>query len=109
MEERRNIPRNPRRRTPLQINRRLQGQLLSWLLVLLSFGFLITGLLLKDKEFSEAENRGLTQFPKLTLSAVLDGSYLQDLGDYVADQFPARNFWTVDSLKIFSLRILYVV
>ena len=66
MEEKRNIPRNPRRRTPLQINRRLQGQLLSWLLVLLSFGFLITGLLLKDKEFSEAENRGLTQFPKLT-------------------------------------------
>ena len=70
MEEKRNIPRNPRRRTPLQINRRLQGQLLSWLLVLLSFGFLITGLLIKDKEFSETENRGLTQFPKLTFSAV---------------------------------------
>ena len=55
MEERRNIPRNPRRRSPLQINRRLQGQLLSWLLVLLSFGFLITGLVLKDKEFSDRD------------------------------------------------------
>ena len=34
MDEKHNIPRNPRRRTPFQINRRLQGQLLSWLLVL---------------------------------------------------------------------------
>ena len=50
MDERRNIPRNPRRRSPLQINRRLQGQLLSWLLVLLCFGFLVTGLLIKDKD-----------------------------------------------------------
>ena len=103
MEERRNIPRNPRRRSPLQINRRLQGQLLSWLLVILCFGFLITGLLMKDKEFSETENRQLTQFPKLTFSAVMDGSYLADLGDYVADQFPARNFWISVDLKMKQL------
>ena len=81
MDEKRNIPRNPRRRSPLQVNRRLQGQLLSWLLVLLCFGFLIVGLLVKDKDFSETENRNLAKFPEFSFSTVIDGSFLQGLGE----------------------------
>lgn len=103
MEEKRNIPRNPRRRSPLQINRRLQGQLLSWLLVIVIFGFLTAGVMVKDKDFSENENRNLAQFPKLSVSSVLDGSFLQGLGDYVADQFPGRNFWISVDLKMKQL------
>lgn len=103
MEEKRNIPRNPRRRSPLQINRRLQGQLLSWLLVIVIFGFLTAGIVVKDKDFSENENRNLAQFPKLSVSSVLDGSFLQGLGDYVADQFPGRNFWISVDLKMKQL------
>jgi len=103
LEEKRNIPRNPRRRSPLQINRRLQGQLLSWLLVIVIFGFLTAGIVVKDKDFSENENRNLAQFPKLSVSSALDGSFLQGLGDYVADQFPGRNFWISVDLKMKQL------
>ena len=103
MDEKRNIPRNPRRRSPLQVNRRLQGQLLSWLLVLLCFGFLIMGLLVKDKDFSETENRNLAKFPEFSFSTIIDGSFLQGLGDYVADQFPGRNFWISVNLKMNQL------
>ena len=99
MDEKRNISRSPRRRSPLQLNRRLQGQLLSWLLIIMIAGFLIVGLAIKDKDFSDTENRNLTRFPKLTFSGVLDGSFLQNLGDYVADQFPGRNFWISVNLK----------
>lgn len=82
-----------RQRSPFQVNRRYQGQLLSWLLVGVSLLFLVAGILTPDREFSETENRGLAQRPKLGSSALLDGSYLKELGDYTADQFPARDFW----------------
>ena len=91
MDEKRNIPRNPRRRTPFQINRRLQGQLLSWLLVLTMILGIGTGILVKDREFSDSENRMLSQFPEITFSSLFDGSFLTGLGDYTAEQFPGRD------------------
>ncbi len=95
MDEKRNnpAPRNAKRRTPFQVNRRLQGRLLSFLLVGAVFLTLVLGLLVPDREFSDAENRGLTQAPKVTLGGLLDGSYLTQLGDYTADQFPLRDKW----------------
>jgi len=103
LEEKRNIPRNPRRRTPFQINRRLQGQLLSVLLVGVAVLLLVMGLILPDREFSDSENRKLAQAPRLTLSGALDGSFLQELGDYVADQFPARDMWISLNLSMNKL------
>lgn len=93
MEQNQQKPRNPRRRTPYQRNRRLQAQWLSWLLIGVVVIFTVAGLLVKDREFSETENRSLAQFPELTLSSALDGSFLSGLGDYVADQFPGRDTW----------------
>ena len=103
MEEKRDIPRNPRRRSPLQINRRHQGQLLSWLLILTLLLFSIAGLATKDRSFSDTENRNLAKFPAFTFSSVTDGSFLQGLGDYVADQFPWRDFWITVDLKMDQL------
>lgn len=40
------------------------------------------------------ENRTLQQRPALTLSSVLDGSYMEDVEAYVQDQFPLRDQWT---------------
>jgi len=93
MEEKRNIPRSSRRRTPYQVNRRLQGRLLSVLLVGLAALFLLVWLVLPDRDFSESENRGLAQAPKLTFSSLADGSFLEGMGDYLADQFPGRDLW----------------
>ena len=100
MDENRNIPRSPRRRTPFQVNRRLQAQYLSWLLVLTMLLGIGTGILVKDREFSDSENRMLAQFPKISFSSLLDGSFLEGLGDYTADQFPGRDAWITLNLKM---------
>ncbi len=55
---------------------------------------LIAFILLPDKSFSETEKRNLAQFPKVSTSAVLDGTFTENMEDYIADQFPMRNFFT---------------
>lgn len=45
----------------------------------------------KDKTFSDKENRYLAKFPKLTWSTLTDGTFMDDLETYLADQFPLRN------------------
>lgn len=92
MEQNQN-PNRPQRRSPVARNRRAQGQYLSWLLVGCVVVFLALGLIVRDRDFSESENRKLAQFPELTLSSVADGSFLTGLGDYAADQFPLRDMW----------------
>lgn len=103
MEKNTTPSQNPRRRSPFQVNRRYQGQLLIWLLMGFCAIFLVAGLLIPDREFSDTENRGLTQMPKLTASTLVDGSYLEALGSYTADQFPARDFWISMNLKMNQL------
>ena len=54
---------------------------------------------------SESERRKLNQLPKLTVQALLDGSYMEKFGDYTVDQFPLRDtFRTVKAL--FSQKVL---
>ncbi len=103
MEQNQNRPRNPRRRTPFQRNRRMQAELLGTLLVGCVALMLVLGLLIKDKDFSENENRGLAQFPKFSFSAIADGSILSDFSSYVADQFPGRDMWMSLNLGVNQL------
>ena len=103
MEENQNINR-PQRRSPVTRNRRIQGQYLSWLLLGTVALFLVLGLVMPDRDFSESENRKLASFPKITLSSLTDGSFLSGLGDYVADQFPGRDLWM--SLNLTFNRLL---
>ena len=103
MEENQNVNR-PQRRSPVTRNRRLQGQCLSWLLLGTVALFLVLGMFLPDREFSESENRKLAAFPEITLSSLTDGSFLAGLGDYVADQFPGRDLWM--SLNLAFNRLL---
>ena len=49
--------------------------------------FLVT----PDLEKSENENRTLQQKPKLTISALADGSYMDKFETYLTDQFPNRD------------------
>lgn len=42
-------------------------------------------------EYSELENRYLQKLPKLTVSGVLDGSFMEDLESYLNDHFVLRN------------------
>lgn len=98
MEQNQNPSRSPRRRTPFQRNRRLQGQLLSFLLVGCTVLFVVLGVITPDKDFSESENRSLAQLPGL--DAIKGGTFLNDLGSYVADQFPGRDSWMTLNLTM---------
>ena len=61
-------------------------------------------LLSPTKEFSESENRALTQWKAPTLSSVANGSYFAHLRDACADQFPLRNAFC--ALKAHTERLL---
>lgn len=74
-------------------NRKRHGIWVSRVLVGMIVIFIALALIIPDKEFSDSENRKLAALPKLGVSAITDGSYFEDLGDYVADQFPGRDFW----------------
>lgn len=92
MEQYENTPR-PRRRSALRRNRRMQGTYLGYLLVGTLVLCLVLGMLIKDRDYSENENRKLAQFPSFSLSALTDGSWFSGLGEYMADQFPGRDGW----------------
>lgn len=49
------------------------------------------GLFLPDRQFSENENRVLTQRPVLTVHGLFDGSYMKEVESYLSDQFPFRD------------------
>lgn len=87
------IKRRPRRRSPVQKNRSLQGTCLAVLLAGVIVLFVCAGLIAEDKTFSQNENRNLAQRPALSWNSLKDGSYFSDLGEYVADQFPGRDLW----------------
>lgn len=51
----------------------------------------LMGWFLPDKATSDAERRELEQLPGLTLSSLLDGSFMTDFESYGLDQFPFRD------------------
>ena len=59
--------------------------------ILYIMGFFVLQLFIKDKTFSELENRTLTTLPTLSRQALLDGSFGEAFETYIADQFPLRN------------------
>lgn len=63
------------------------------------FLFLILGLILPDRAFSDAERRKLAAFPKPTKETLLDGSFMTEFETYTQDQFLLRD--TFRSLKSF--------
>ena len=86
------------------------------LLIVVIFGFAIWGIILPDKEKSEQENRFLQQIPSPSskysgtlieriqdnklFDRVFSGEYMDDMSDYLADQFPMRDVFV--ELKAFS-------
>ncbi len=93
-------PKPKKRTSPYKRNRRLQGKYMSWLLIGTIVLLTLAGVFLEDREFSDSENRKLAQWPKFSVSAMLDGSYLNGMGDYIADQFPLRDTWISLNLKL---------
>ena len=49
--------------------------------------------LLPDRAASETENRALRERPAFSWKALADGSFTAEFAEYMADQFPARDFF----------------
>lgn len=78
--------------------------ILIWLFCLIIFGVSGLHLLSQDLRFSESENRVLSQFPKLSISSVVDGSFMKGFETYLTDQFPLRD--NLISVKTFADRLV---
>lgn len=52
-----------------------------------------------DQEFSEQENRVLTQRPSLSIKGILTGKYMTDYEAYLSDQFAGKIGWTTLKAK----------
>lgn len=56
-------------------------------------------IIMHKKPFSETENRMLQQFPKVTETTLLNGKFMTQAEDFVADQFFLRDYWIEVKLK----------
>lgn len=76
------------------------------ILVFLLSIFSVAGfhILADDREFSENENRVLTDMPSLTVSGLFDGSFMKSFESYLTDQFPLRD--KLISLKTYADRVV---
>ncbi len=60
--------------------------------------------ILPDRRLSDAENRALKTLPSFTFNKLMSGDYTADLGEYISDQFPARD--TFVAIKAYSELLL---
>lgn len=56
-------------------------------------GFLIAFIVVPDRTVSEEENRTLQTLPAREWGNVKDGTFAEEMNDYIADQFPLRRDW----------------
>ena len=75
-----------------------------WLFCLIIFGVSGLHLVSGDSKFSESENRVLSQFPKLSVASVVDGSFMKSFETYLTDQFPLRD--GLIAFKTFADRVV---
>ena len=61
-----------------------------WLILLSALGIYFLLFAPKESSYSEEENRQLVEFPKLTISSLISGDFMEHIEDYLLDYFPAR-------------------
>ena len=71
-------------------NRKRRGRiesLIGKIFILSLFLILLINLIVPDKEQSEQENRVLETIPKLSLTSILNGDFMEQWESYMSDQF----------------------
>lgn len=67
--------------------------------IMIIMGIFLTNLIVEDKQISITERRKLAEFPKITLSKLINGDVTEKWEDYAADQFIERDlFRTIKSV-----------
>lgn len=82
----------------MRIKKSLQGVpveslIISALLFFVVLSGLVLFIIMPKATFSDEENRVLQDFPSFSFEDLFDGKYTQKFETYLADQFPARNFF----------------
>lgn len=75
-------------------NRKRRGRiesLIGKIFLLSLFLVLLVNLIVPDREQSDQENRMLDTMPKLSLTGVLNGDFMEQWESYMSDQFAGRN------------------
>ena len=67
---------------------------------LLLTGFAVAAICTPDKEISKSERRYYEQMPEWSFAAVMDGSYMRDMEDYLLDQFVGRDVFRIAKTEI---------
>ena len=87
-----------------RFSKKIADILICIIFLLISFALFVMLIFGKHEDFSERENRALQGIPKLTFSAIADGSFFSKLSSFSADQFPARTFFcSLSSLSDLAL------
>lgn len=71
----------------------MRNKVISILFCLMIAAGIGASVVLPDKYYSESEKRTLKQFPNLSAEEIFEGSFGDEIEQYLADQFPARDGW----------------
>ena len=66
-------------------------------------GMFLLSLILPDRDRSETENRVLAQWPEFSWETLKSGEFTDGVEEYIADQFPFRDGWTVLKARLEQL------
>ena len=69
----------------------MKNKIITILISIFILSFSILNIILKDREISVIERRKLTLFPEMTLSSILNNSFMDEFEQYTLDQFPFRD------------------
>ncbi len=61
--------------------------------ILIIVAVTVINVITPDKEFSEKENRMLSQKPDISITSLTDGQFMSDAESYLSDQFMLRDKW----------------
>ena len=70
----------------MEKHNKIRNLILTIVFLLFIFGFAVAGLIQKDREFSEMENRNLAQFPEFSFDSLKSGDFTAGIESYMSDQ-----------------------
>ncbi len=87
-----------------QTGNRFRQASISVTFLALVFGMAGASMLVKDRDFSDNENRVLQQRPEFTSERLFDGTFTKEYEAYITDQFIGRDQWI--ALKVYAEKAL---
>lgn len=69
----------------------MKNKILSIFFILFLCLFFSLNIFIKDETISKTERRNLKEFPKMTISNILNGKFMEDFDEYTTDQFILRD------------------